>query len=419
MSKLYNPKYLSLPQQVQKNKEDIEKLNKQYFEIYNTQQSLSNESSSILVDSTNIDISRIENALLISSNGLVFKIASLDETETVAFLTYYANLQGPEGPRGPQGTEGPEGPRGPQGVTGARGPKGDTGERGPQGIQGPKGENGENGNSFVVTGTVNSVVDLPQASETEEGTAYFVGTTYPRDVYVVVNYQGSKIWQNQGKLQGPQGPEGPIGPQGDTGAEGEGFNFMGVWIADNEYFKNDIVTYETENTKSSYILISETLVGGVVPPNEDVENWQIFTEGRQGPEGPRGPQGVKGPQGETGERGPIGPVGPQGPAGALNFDILNKDLNMTSGIGSISNISKYKALLFEIQQSSDLKRYATILVALPNDLRTLKTYVGGFNGTANQYQLTLTFTSIPSTNTIQFSINNRVSAILQNIIGIY
>lgn len=138
--------------------------------------------------------------------------------------------QGPQGEIGPQGPQGLQGPIGPQGIQGEQGPKGDTGPQGPkgeQGIQGPKGEQGiqgpkgDDGTSFVVTGTVNSVNDLP--TNAPIGTAYMVGETEPRDLYT---FDGTK-WTNQGKLQGPKGDTGPqgiqgnVGPQGPQGPQGE------------------------------------------------------------------------------------------------------------------------------------------------------------------------------------------------------
>lgn len=122
--------------------------------------------------------------------------------------------QGPQGVQGPIGKTGPQGPQGPQGVQGAKGDTGPIGPQGPQGIQGPQG--------------------------------------------------------NQG-IQGPMGETGAIGPQGP---QGEGFKFMGAWVSDNEYFKNDVVTYNG----SSYVLITDTLVGSTDPEN-DTTNWSVMAQG--------------------------------------------------------------------------------------------------------------------------------------------
>ena len=74
------------------------------------------------------------------------------------------------------------------------------------------------GTSFNIVGTVNTVDELPDVNSVSIGTAYFVGTEPLRDVYVL---DITKVWINQGKIQGPQGPQGPIGPQGIQGPQGD------------------------------------------------------------------------------------------------------------------------------------------------------------------------------------------------------
>ena len=101
----------------------------------------------------------------------------------------------------------------PQGAQGPQGPQGPRGERGEQGLPGINGENGrdgkdgKDGKSFNIIGSVPSVSQLPQTAPA--GTAYFVGASAPRDVYVFAT--GTNAWVNQGKLQGPRGEAGPQG----------------------------------------------------------------------------------------------------------------------------------------------------------------------------------------------------------------
>lgn len=101
----------------------------------------------------------------------------------------------------------------PQGEQGVQGPQGPRGERGEQGLPGINGENGrdgkdgKDGKSFNITGSVTSASQLPQTAPA--GTAYFVGASAPRDVYVFDT--GTNAWVNQGKLQGPRGEAGPQG----------------------------------------------------------------------------------------------------------------------------------------------------------------------------------------------------------------
>ena len=101
----------------------------------------------------------------------------------------------------------------PQGAQGPQGPQGPRGERGEQGLPGINGENGrdgkdgKDGKSFNIIGSVTSTSQLPQTAPA--GTAYFVGASAPRDVYVFAT--GTNAWVNQGKLQGPRGEAGPQG----------------------------------------------------------------------------------------------------------------------------------------------------------------------------------------------------------------
>lgn len=306
-----NPNYLSWYQQIQKNTKDIEDLYGKINVVNIVDIDLSEDDASIPLSNTDIsDTNKI--GFLISKNGLLFKVVTIVDNEV--YIKYICDLKGPQGEqgiqgaRGPQGIQGPTGAEGPQGPAGIQGPQG---IQGVQGIQGQKGDKGDNGNSFVVTGSAVSVQDLPDVSTQELGTAYYVGSTYPRPVYAVVMYEGAKVWQNQGTLQGPQGPqgvqgvqgeqgpqgatgpEGPQGPQGPAGEPGASINNMGGWIADNEYHPLDVVTYQG----SSYICDVE-ITGSTTPPSDDPTHWSVLAQkGDTGATGPQGPEGAQGPSG--------------------------------------------------------------------------------------------------------------------------
>ena len=156
--------------------------------------------------------------------------------------------------------------------------KGETGEQGPRGVQG---EQGEPGTSFTISGQVDTVADLPTASVELIGTAYFVGETAPRDLYVCVQIGSNLVWENEGTLQGPTG---------------QGYNYMGDWVADNEYYAYDCVTYEG----STYVCIYD-INGSTTPPDQDGDHWALFAA--------KGETGATGPQGEQGEPGEDGTDG--------------------------------------------------------------------------------------------------------------
>ncbi len=75
-------------------------------------------------------------------------------------------------------------------------------------LKGENGSDGENGSSFVVVGSVANGSNLPLPEETPIGTAYFVGTVVPRDIYVLLQKDGRLQWENEGTLQGPRGAVG-------------------------------------------------------------------------------------------------------------------------------------------------------------------------------------------------------------------
>ena len=254
--------------------------------------------------------------------------------------------RGPQGPRGETGSAGPQGLQGIQGPQGEQGPQGLQGEQGPQGIQGLQGEQGpkgESGSDFTIKGYVSSTASLPQLAAKDIGTAYLVGTSTPRLVYLWgYNENNELVWSNQGYLQGPQGPqgeEGPIGPEGPQGVQGpqgiqglqgpqgndgpQGVSVTGAKVelassgsSGNVY--NVIVTLSDGNTIQA---------GQITAP--------IGPQGIQGVQGEQGPQGVKGEQGsqgEKGEQGPQGVKGEQGPVGAtFVYDETTKTLNIITG----------------------------------------------------------------------------------------
>ena len=202
----YNGKICrNLQEQVWENVKDIEDLK----DDFDTLTSGSMVSGLVLKDvvASVEDLDDIENPV---KNGLYMvepnKLYVYDGVEFVYETEFGKGDKGDQGEQGPTGEQGPQGVQGPQGI------------QGPIGPQGPK---GDSGTSFVITGEVDSESDLPNVSSLDLGTAYFVGTVNPKDVYVVVMVEGVKTWSNEGALQGPVGPQGPQGVQGIQGIQGE------------------------------------------------------------------------------------------------------------------------------------------------------------------------------------------------------
>ena len=247
-------KFNSKPQQVDKNTKDIEELKKTISgnEIYNANIEISQDATAIVTSNVKNWSNTITNGYIMDTVGKLFKIVSV--SNNTIYIDFATEL-----------------PRGLQGERGETGAQGERGLQGPQGVQGVKGDKGDNGNSFIVSGSVNSSVDLPDISTVQDGTAYFVGTTYPRNVYVAVEYQNTRIWQNQGSLQGPQGPQGV---QGNPGNDGVGISSITAGTP-------------TQSGTTTVTPITATLTNG------NTQTFNVTAEnGQDGATGPQGPSGI-------------------------------------------------------------------------------------------------------------------------------
>ena len=220
MTTIFNPNYLDQPQQVQKNKADIEELKKYIKQAYHATVALSDTSVSVSQSDTNIP-EDVTEGFLIDTEGNLFEIATV--SEGTVFIQYWCNLKGPKGDTGATGPQGEIGPQGETGATGPQGPKGDTGATGPQGEIGPQGETGATG---------------PQGPKGDIGPQGPQGEIGP---------------------QGPKGDTGPQGPKGDTGPQGPagvgGCRFHTLYIGKSTSFREIYMSIITDlNTTFPNIL---------------------------------------------------------------------------------------------------------------------------------------------------------------------
>lgn len=230
----FNMKKKTLPCQVLENKEDIETLKGYVKEAYKTTEELTRQTTSVALNTTNIG--EATSGWIISPNGLLFKIVGI--VEGIVNILFYADILGPTGPANTldigsvvSGEEAGasisgEAPNQTLNLILPRGEKGDTGATGP-----------------ANTLNIGSVVSGDQASASITGDApnQTLNLTLPK------------------------------------GEKGDGFNFMGSWVSGNEYYKDDVVTYQLgENQVASYVLIAESLIGSTTPPNQDTRNWSLI-----------------------------------------------------------------------------------------------------------------------------------------------
>lgn len=209
MSTIFNPNYLDQQQQVQKNKADIEELQRYIRQAYHANVVLTNTSTSVPQSDTNIPEGTTQ-GFLIDTVANLFEIATV--SEGTVFIQYWCNLKGPQGATGPQGPKGDTGATGPQGEIGPQGPQGDPGPQGPQGEIGPQGPKGDTG------------------------------------------------------------PQGPQGSQGETGTALD-INYKGQWSNGDEIFTNDLVYYDISTTQRVFYIAKNNIASSTTTPNSDPTNW--------------------------------------------------------------------------------------------------------------------------------------------------
>ena len=240
-----------------------------------------------------------------------------------------------------------------KGDTGATGPAGPTGAAGADGntpyiqdsywfiggsstgvlARGTNGTNGQDGQAFAMQSglfstpanygqpgnvgpseeVLQQLPTLPQTSITGKGYVVYDPLTTPLEPFYDLYYanNGDANWTIIHPYSGIKGADGQNGytpyiqdgywyingestgvlargPQGNQGEKG--VNPMGTWAANNEYYVDDLVTYNG----SCYICIKDHQ-GSSITPNLDTTNWILFVS--------------KGDKGDTGSQGPTGATG--------------------------------------------------------------------------------------------------------------
>lgn len=217
-------------------------------------------------------------------------------------------LRGIQGEKGDKGDKGDIGDTGVQGVQGIQGEKGNTGDTGAQGEQGIQGEHGDAGASFVITGTVATSDDLPEAGSAGEG--YITSSTGNLWVWSVV----TSSWHDVGRIvgqqgiQGIQGVQGEKGDKGDTGVQG----VQGIQGIQGNAGVNGAAWHNGTGAPSNAIGVDGDYYINTV--NDDV---YIKTSGSYGLLcNIKGSQGATGATGATGNTGATGAKGDKGDTGA-------------------------------------------------------------------------------------------------------
>ena len=276
-----NVNYLSLPQQAEKNRTDIQAI-QDYLtsfgvKVFSTANVLEGASWISTHDLILLDRDPIKGDYILGSDGFVATIT--DKSGVICTLSTPIDMK-IQGPVGPQGAVGPQGPEGVQGV------------------QGPVGANG----TPVAGITIEAVADAILGGFTATINRAVLNDSYGIRLF----YQGT-LNENEagldfyvdGVLQAEKISILDSIFVRATPFETRILFYDEVGEAVEKSFTGAIIDIEiNQPTVFSYVELKE---GSTVGPA-----GAQGIQGIQGVEGPQGPQGIQGPQGEIGLTGPAG-----------------------------------------------------------------------------------------------------------------
>lgn len=218
---IFNAKYLNYKEQVQKNKKDIETLQRIIKDTYHTELALETTTTTISLSDTDIPSNAVS-GFLTDKNGLFYNIITIKDN--IAYLKYWFTLQGEEGPQGPQGIAGPSNT-----LTIGSVIKGDeagasiTGNSPNQilNLTLPKGDKGDTGQGYNDLGLwVEGGEYHPYDTVTYNGSTYNCTVAInPSNTPPSDDNAHFELFAKSGET-GPQGPQGETGPQGPQGPQG-------------------------------------------------------------------------------------------------------------------------------------------------------------------------------------------------------
>lgn len=265
------------------------------------------------------------------------KYKSIAGTTVNVRISSFQEIQGPKGDQGIQGIPGPQGETGPQGPQGIQGPQGAPGlpfeivgivnaanllpdpaqvpdnkaylvgtaapydlyvqatpesgsakewvkagqvseVQGPQGPQGPKGDDGLS--ALTYTNSIGAGKIPENGTIVNLGNSYFNRNPLLNDDFIGIYEYSQRTWIVTCTViyTSPTNTRARIiyaqeitGPQGEAG---QGYNWMGNWVSENEYHPYDCVF----SNGSAYICIAAVNASTTRPEN-DATHWQIMALG--------------------------------------------------------------------------------------------------------------------------------------------
>lgn len=361
---IYNENYLNLPEQVNKNKDDIKYL--------------------------------FENGLLFIAKGTYNDATQYDKNDLVfynnaSYVATVANIGYPPNVNADKWQKLCEGIPGPKGNTGDTGPTGATGLTGPQGVPGVGIDeiynvSYENINDNYTATSVNIRYTNSGSDEViiyaKNGTKWFFGvvlnlktqnivsnsnelqTAVIGDFYLntsetdsmgylykcVSSYDtvsGESVWNYIGNIHGDPGASWYAGTRVDGFGENIVVNQPIEGATQTLVLKGDMYL-NTNNGNVYKCTLSQT-------PTSITTNWK-YIGNIKGATGATGPTGPKGDTGNTGATGATGPAGPAGPAGYTGTSLYNNVVKLISSSPS-ADVTFSIITTSPIADTNELKTY--------------------------------------------------------------
>ena len=374
-----NVNYLSLPQQVEKNRTDIQAI-QDYLtsfgvKVFSTAKVLQGASWISTHDLILLDRDPIKGDYILGSDGFVATIT--DKSGVICTLSTPIDMK-IQGPVGPQGAVGPDGPEG------------------VQGIQGPVGENGT-----PVAGVSYTSSDFGGSQGIEITVADLISkiTIDKSKAFAFFGQNVSSESVNGFSLYIDDVVQVPYVSYIDSIYIGNNANTSIRMVFYNEI--GELTTYqEVTGTKIRFqsfrvipFTLNEILAGSTVGPT-----GPQGIQGIQGVEGPQGEQGIQGVQGETGLTGPQGEPGTQGEPGSTGLGYVIGTYAPITDTGSGTGVG----FAVEVTYNTSVKR--KIYMKDQNFV-----YTKGIGGSSTTFTVSVVFDADGDGYTISLSRNNTLN----------
>jgi hypothetical protein len=233
---------------------------------------------------------------------------------------------------------------------------GTDGQIGATGKRGPIGKKGKKGKTITITQYLDSIDDLPPASEDEENNSYIIEIDNRKHLFTVEQDEYTNYyWKDNGEILNVVDIRGYIGEQGTAGEQGE----VGLTGANGyQGIAGKVGKQGAIGVKGQMGDMGQAGAVGAVGPKgigQHGATGPTGIAGLDGTGGPTGPQGPQGPQGPTGKTARAGPQGPQGKNGSNGNHGNNYQL-----INTFNYLSNYCNVILNNNFNDETKKFMVV-----------------------------------------------------------